>query len=233
MKLSGEAFAGEQRFGIDPETIKAIARDVKEAQDLGVEVAVVVGGGNSIRGQQASGAGIDRVTGDAMGMLATVINSLALQNVLEQLGCDTRVQTAINMAALAEPYIRRRAIRHLEKGRVVILAAGTGNPYFTTDTAAVLRAVEIQAQAVLKGTNVDGIYDSDPRKNPGARKFDRIDYMDAINRGLQIMDLTAFTLCRENNLPVIVFDITRRGNIREVLLRSDIGTYVGRFDDDR
>ncbi|MGQ9807689.1 MAG: UMP kinase [Armatimonadota bacterium] len=233
VKLSGEAFAGKQRFGIDPETIKAIAQDVKDAQDLGVEVAVVVGGGNIIRGQQASGAGIDRVTGDAMGMLATVINSLALQNVLEQLGCDTRVQTAINMAALAEPYIRRRAIRHLEKGRVVILAAGTGNPYFTTDTAAVLRAVEIQAQAVLKGTNVDGIYDSDPRKNPDARKFDRIDYMDAINRGLQIMDLTAFTLCRENNLPVIVFDITRRGNIREVLLRSDIGTYVGRFDDDR
>lgn len=233
LKLSGEAFAGQQKFGIDPDTIAAIARDVRSVREMDVDVAVVVGGGNIIRGQQASGAGIDRVTGDAMGMLATVINSLALQNVLEHIGCDTRVQTAIDMARVAEPYIRRRAIRHMEKGRVVILAAGTGNPYFTTDTAAALRAVEVQAEAVLKATNVDGVYDSDPRTNPDARKYDRIDYMEAINRGLKIMDLTAFSLCRENNLPVVVFDITVPGNIRNVMLRNDIGTYVGSIDDEQ
>ncbi len=233
LKLSGEAFAGQQKYGIDPDTIAAIARDVRSVREMDVDVAVVVGGGNIIRGQQASGAGIDRVTGDAMGMLATVINSLALQNVLEQIGCDTRVQTAIDMARVAEPYIRRRAIRHMEKGRVVILAAGTGNPYFTTDTAAALRAVELQAEAVLKATNVDGVYDSDPRKYPDARKYDRIDYMEAINRGLKIMDLTAFSLCRENNLPVVVFDITVPGNIRSVMLRNDIGTYVGSIDDEQ
>ncbi len=233
LKLSGEAFAGQQKFGIDPDTIAAIARDVRSVREMDVDVAVVVGGGNIIRGQQASGAGIDRVTGDAMGMLATVINSLALQNVLEQIGCDTRVQTAIDMARVAEPYIRRRAIRHMEKGRVVILAAGTGNPYFTTDTAAALRAVEVQAEAVLKATNVDGVYDSDPRTNPDARKYDRIGYMEAINRGLKIMDLTAFSLCRENNLPVVVFDITVPGNIRSVMLRNDIGTYVGSIDDEQ
>lgn len=228
LKLSGESFAGGKGFGICPETVASIAEDVQAVRKLGVDVAIVVGGGNILRGEQASGAGLlDRVTGDTMGMLATVINSLALQDALERIGVDTRVQTAINMAQVAEPFIRRRAIRHLEKGRVVILAAGTGNPYFTTDTAAVLRAVEIHAEAVLKATNVDGVYDCDPRKNPNAKRFDRIDYMQAFTMGLEIMDLTAFTLCRENDLPVVVFDITQRGNIREVIVRDDIGTYVG------
>lgn len=227
LKLSGEAFAGQQKSGICPDTIAAIAEDVKAAWSLGVEIAIVVGGGNIIRGERASSGGIDRVTGDNMGMLATVINSLALQDALERIGVDTRVQTAITMAQIAEPYIRRRAIRHMEKGRVVILAAGTGNPYFTTDTAAVLRAVEVHAGAVLKATNVDGVYDSDPRKNPDAVRFESLDFMEAINRNLGIMDLTAFTLCRENNLPVVVFNITRRGNIRDVLIREDIGTFVG------
>lgn len=230
LKLSGESFAGNQRFGISYETVASVAEDIKSVRELGVEVAVVVGGGNIIRGEKVSGQGMDRVTGDTMGMLATVINSLALQDALERLGVDTRVQSAVHMQQVAEPFIRRRAIRHLEKGRVVILAAGTGNPYFTTDTAAVLRAVEVHAEAVLKATNVDGIYDSDPRKNKDAVKFDRIDYMDAIRRGLRIMDLTAFTLCQENDLPVVVFDITRKGNIRDVMLRDDIGTYVGRSD---
>lgn len=230
LKLSGESFAGSEKFGIDSDTIAVIAEDIKSVRELGVDVAVVIGGGNILRGAQASDAGMDRVTGDTMGMLATVINSLALQSALEKIGCDTRVQTAIAMSQVAEPFIRRRAIRHMEKGRVVILAAGTGNPYFTTDTAAVLRAVEVQAEAVLKATNVDGVYDSDPRKNPDARKFDRIDYMDAINRGLRIMDLTAFTLCRENDLPVVVFNVTKRGNVRGVVLSDNIGTYVGRSD---
>ncbi|MCC6485372.1 MAG: UMP kinase [Armatimonadetes bacterium] len=230
LKLSGEAFAGSQGFGICPETIGAIAEDVRSLKDLGVQLAIVVGGGNIIRGQQASEGGVDRVTGDTMGMLATVINSLALQDALERLGVDTRVQTAINMDKVAEPFIRRRAIRHLEKGRVVILAAGSGNPYFTTDTAAVLRAVEIHAQALLKATNVDGIYDSDPRKNPEAVKYDRISYADAISQNLKVMDMTAFTMCQENNLPIVVFNITRRGNIREVVLRDDFGTYVGGID---
>ncbi len=230
LKLSGESFAGEKDFGICPETVASIAEDIRSVRELGVDLAIVVGGGNIIRGQQASDSGLDRVTGDTMGMLATIINSLALQAALERIGVDTRVQTAISMAQVAEPFIRRRAIRHLEKGRVVILAAGTGNPYFTTDTASVLRAVEIHAQAVLKATNVDGVYDSDPRKNPDAVKFDKIDYMEAINRQLGIMDRTAFTMCLENDLPIVVFDITCKGNIHEVLLRSDIGTYIGRSE---
>lgn len=230
LKLSGESFAGSQGFGICPETIAAIAEDVRSLKELGVELAIVVGGGNIIRGQEASEGGVDRVTGDTMGMLATVINSLALQDALERIGVDTRVQTAINMDKVAEPFIRRRAIRHLEKGRVVILAAGSGNPYFTTDTAAVLRAVEIHAEALLKATNVDGIYDSDPRRNPGAVKFDRISYQTAISGNLGVMDMTAFTMCQENNLPIVVFNITKRGNIRDVVLREDIGTYVGGSD---
>ncbi|MEI6916143.1 MAG: UMP kinase [Armatimonadota bacterium] len=230
LKLSGESFAGDRGFGISPERVAEIALDVKALYDLGVELAIVVGGGNIIRGQKAHEGGVDRVTGDTMGMLATVINSLALQDALEQLGVDTRVQTAINMDKVAEPYIRRRAIRHLEKGRVVILAAGSGNPYFTTDTAAVLRAVEIHAEAVLKATNVDGVYDSDPRKNESAVKFDRIDFMDAIKRNLGVMDMTAFTMCQENNLPVVVFNISVRGNICNVVLSEEIGTYVGRSE---
>lgn len=228
LKLSGESFSGGQSCGLDFEFLTGIAREIKALREHDVDVAIVVGGGNIIRGEQAAGAGIDRASGDYMGMLATVVNALALQGVLEQNGVDTRVQTAITMAQVAEPYIRRRAIRHLEKGRVVILAAGTGNPYFTTDTAAALRAVEIGAEAVLKATNVDGVYDCDPRKHPEAVKFERIDYMEAITRGLRIMDLTAFTLCQENDLPIVVFDITRPGNIRDVVLRDDIGTYVGR-----
>ncbi len=228
LKVSGESFSGCQQSGLDFHFLGGIAEEIKALRESGVDVAIVVGGGNIIRGEQAASAGIDRASGDYMGMLATVVNALALQGVLEQHGVDTRVQTAINMAQVAEPYIRRRAIRHLEKGRVVILAAGTGNPYFTTDTAAALRAVEIGAEAVLKGTNVDGVYDCDPRKNPGAVKFERIDYMDAITRGLRIMDLTAVTLCQENDLPIVVFNITRPGNIRDVVLRDDIGTYVGR-----
>ncbi len=228
LKLSGESFSGCQQSGLDFDFLGGIAKEIKALRENGVDVAIVVGGGNIIRGEQAASAGFDRASGDYMGMLATVVNALALQGVLEQHGVDTRVQTAINMAQVAEPYIRRRAIRHLEKGRVVILAAGTGNPYFTTDTAAALRAVEIGAEAVLKGTNVDGVYDCDPRKNPNAAKFERIDYMEAITRGLRIMDLTAFTLCQENNLPIVVFNITQPGNIRDAVLRDDIGTYVGR-----
>jgi uridylate kinase len=227
LKLSGQVFAGEDGFGISHETVRDIGADVKEVRDGGVEVAVVVGAGNIIRGEAAERAGMDRATADYMGMLATVINALALQDALEKLGAETRVQTAVTMAEVAEPFIRRRAIRHLEKGRIVILAAGTGNPFFTTDTAAALRALELGAHAVLKATNVDGIYDCDPHKHPEARMLSRLGYLDAINRNLGIMDLTAFTLCMDHNIPIAVFNITQRGNIKRVIWGEPIGTLVG------
>lgn len=226
LKLSGQAFSGSQKLGICPDTVEAIAQDIKDAREAGIEIAVVIGAGNIIRGENASNKGMDRATADYMGMLGTVINSLALQDALEKLGVHTRVQTAISMSEVAEPFVRRRAIRHLEKGRVVILAAGTGNPYFTTDTAASLRALEIKAGAVLKATNVDGVYTSDPHKDPNAVKFDEINYMDAISRNLGIMDLTAFTLCMENNLPIVVFDISKPGNIAKAARGEKIGTLV-------
>lgn len=228
LKLSGEAFSGSQRFGIDTDTVNRLASDIKDVHDTGVEIAVVVGGGNIVRGGEASQSGIDRASADYMGMLGTVINALALQDALEKLGAVTRAQTAISMAAVAEPFIRRRAIRHLEKGRIVILAAGTGNPYFTTDTAAALRALEIHAEAVLKATDVDGVYDRDPNLCPEAKRLERLDFTDAIEQDLRIMDLTAFTLCRENDLPIIVFDVTKPGNLKRVVLGEAIGTYVGR-----
>ncbi|MEN6370611.1 MAG: UMP kinase [Armatimonadota bacterium] len=227
LKLSGQVFAGKDSVGICYDTIASIAEDVKELKDSGVDMAIVIGGGNIIRGQAASRAGMDRASADYMGMLATVINCLALQDALEKLGIETRVQSAITMSEVAEPFIRRRAIRHLEKGRVVIFAAGTGNPYFTTDSAAALRALEIKAQAVLKATNVDGIYDRDPHKDADAVMLTHIDYMDAINQGLGIMDLTAFTLCMDNKMPIVVFNITQRGNIKRAVWGEQIGTLVG------
>lgn len=226
LKLSGQAFSGEQEFGLCPDTVEAIAKDIKEVHDTGVDIAVVIGGGNIIRGEAASQAGMDRATGDYMGMLATVINALSLQDALEKTGVETRVQTAIYMFEVAEPFIRRRAMRHMEKGRIVILAAGTGNPYFTTDTAAALRALEIHADAVLKATNVDGVYDKDPNLHKDAIRLTEIEYMDAINRNLGVMDLTAFTLCMENSLPIVVFDISKRGNLRRVVKGEPIGTLI-------
>ncbi len=230
LKLSGEVFAGDKgKVGIDPRVVEALAKEIKAAHDLGIEIAVVVGGGNIIRGGKASKNGIDRATADYMGMLGTVINALALQDALEKINVMTRVQTAIEMRSVAEPFIRRRAVRHLEKGRIVIFAAGTGNPFFTTDTAAALRALEIHADVVLKATDVDGVYDRDPNICPDAKKYDSIDFMDAINQGLGIMDLTAFTLCKENNIPIIVFDITKPGSIKKAAMGEPIGTYVGRL----
>ena len=226
LKLSGQAFSGSQKLGICPDTVQGIAEDIKAAREAGIDIAVVIGAGNIIRGEAASGRGMDRATADYMGMLGTVINSLALQDALEKLGIETRVQTAINMSEVAEPFIRRRAIRHMEKGRVVILAAGTGNPFFTTDTAASLRALEIRADVVLKATNVDGVYTSDPNKDKDAVRFEEITYMEAISRNLGVMDLTAFTLCMENNMPIVVFDITDRGNITRAALGEKIGTLV-------
>ncbi|MGI8663896.1 MAG: UMP kinase [Acidimicrobiales bacterium] len=229
LKLSGEAFAGEAGYGIDGAIVEQLAAEVLEVrQGLGVDVAVVVGGGNIWRGMTGASAGMDRAQADYMGMLATVINGLALQDVLERMGQPTRVQTAITMAAVAEPYVRRKAIRHLEKGRVVIFAAGTGNPFFTTDTAAALRAVEIDAEVILRGTHsgVEGIYDADPRTNPGAMKLDEVGYVEIINRGLRAMDPTAVTLCMENHLPIVVFDLMAKGNVRSILLGEAIGTLV-------
>jgi len=226
LKLSGQAFSGPEKLGICPDTVKSLARDIKAARDAGVEVAVVIGAGNIIRGEAASEQGVDRAQADYMGMLGTVINSLALQDAIEKLGQETRVQTAITMAEVAEPFIRRRAVRHLEKGRVVILAAGTGNPYFTTDTAAALRALEIKAGAVLKATNVDGVYTSDPKKDKDAVKLEEVTYMEAISQNLGIMDLTAFTLCMENDMPIVVFDITTPGNIKRAACGERIGTLV-------
>jgi len=226
LKLSGEAFAGEQGFGIDIPVVQRIASEIRSVKELGVEVAVVVGGGNIIRGGLASAAGMDRTAADHMGMLATVINCLALQNALEKIGCETRTQTAITMTAVAEPFIRRRAIRHLEKGRVVIFGAGTGNPYFTTDTASALRAVEIRAQAILKATNIDGVYDKDTRRHPDATRFKRVTVEECYRLRLQIMDLTAFTLSMENGIPIVVFDLWEAGNIRRVVLGEEVGTVV-------
>lgn len=226
LKLSGEVLEGHQGYGIDPDEIRSIAGQVREVKELGVDVAVVIGGGNLIRGQIAADEGIDRSTADYMGMLATVINSLALQDALEKLGVHTRVLTAIEMRQLAEPYIRRRAIRHLEKGRVVILAGGTGNPYFTTDTAAALRAVEINADVILKATKVDGVYTADPKIDPKARKFGKLRYIEVLKKRLKVMDATAISLCMDNRLPIVVFNLTQRGNIKKVILGQKIGTRV-------
>jgi len=226
LKLSGEALMGEQQFGVDPAVATRIARDVGEIQGLGVETAIVIGGGNIFRGLAASARGMDRATADYMGMLATVINGLALQDALEQQGINTRVVTAIEMRAVAEPFIRRRAIRHLEKGRVVIFAAGTGNPYFTTDTAAALRAMEIKADVILKGTKVDGIYTADPMIDTAATKYETISYLQVLERQLKVMDTTAISLCMDNKLPIVVFNLRQPGNIRKVVLGEAIGTTV-------
>ncbi len=228
LKLSGEAFAGDAGYGIDGNVVSSLATDVAEVRNLGVDVAIVVGGGNIWRGMSGAGSGMDRAQADYMGMLATVINALALQDTLERQGQPTRVQTAIHMAQVAEPYIRRRAIRHLEKGRVVIFAGGTGNPFFTTDTTAALRAVEIEAEALLKGTHsgTDGMYTDDPRTNPDATKLDEVSYLDVLNQGLRAMDSTAITLCMDNNLPIVMFDLLEKGNVRAILEGRPIGTLV-------
>jgi uridylate kinase len=227
LKLSGEALMGEQQFGVDPAVVVRIAEDVKGIQKLGVETAIVIGGGNIFRGLVASARGMDRATADYMGMLATVINGLALQDALEQAGVLTRVVTAIEMRAVAEPFIRRRAIRHLEKGRVVIFAAGTGNPYFTTDTAAALRAMEIKADVILKGTKVDGIYTADPMLDKTATKYDSISYLQVLERQLRVMDATAISLCMDNRLPIVVFNMRAAGSIRQVVMGEPVGTTVG------
>ncbi|KAB3531351.1 UMP kinase [Alkaliphilus serpentinus] len=226
LKISGEALAGEQGFGLDTETINHIADEVKNIVDMGVEVAIVVGGGNFWRGR--SGQGMDRTTADYMGMLATVINALALQDALENIGILTRTQTAIEMRQIAEPYIRRRAVRHLEKGRVVIFAAGTGNPYFSTDTTAALRAAEIEAEVILLAKKVDGVYDSDPYENPTAVKFDELSYLDVLRLGLKVMDSTATSLCMDNSIPIKVFGIDKPNNITKVILGESIGTFINR-----
>ena len=226
LKLSGEALMGESNYGIDPNRLGQYAQEVKAIVELGVEVAIVIGGGNIYRGMSAEKNGIDRVQGDYMGMLATVINGMALQAGLEAIGVDTRLQTAIKMEQIAEPYIKRRATRHLEKGRVVIFGAGTGNPYFTTDTAATLRAIEIGADAILKGTRVDGIYTADPEKDPSATKYDKVSFDEVYQKGLNVMDMTAFTLCKENNLPIIVFDMNKPGNLADLMKGENVGTLV-------
>lgn len=232
LKLSGEALAGSQGFGIAHDMLVSVAEQVDEVRKLGVEIALVVGGGNIWRGIAGSSQGMDRGTADYMGMLATVMNALALQDALEKVGSDTRVLSAIEMRQVAEPYIRRRAIRHMEKGRVVIFAAGTGNPYFSTDTTAALRAAEIEAEAILMAKRVDGVYDSDPLKNPQAKRFENLSYLDVLSKGLGVMDSTATSLCMDNNIPLIVFDLTQKGNIRRVIMGEAIGTYVGRDEND-
>lgn len=226
LKLSGEALAGEQGFGIDSEVLSNVAEQLVEIRHMGVDVAVVVGGGNIWRGATGSAKGMDRATADYMGMLATVLNALALQDALEKLGVATRVQTAIEMREIAEPYIRRKAITHLEKGYIVIFAAGTGNPYFSTDTTAALRGAEIGAEIILKATQVDGVYDSDPRKNPDAKRFSELSYIEVLRRGLGVMDATATSLCMDNNIPILVFNLGDKGNIRRAILGEDIGTYI-------
>jgi uridylate kinase len=226
LKLSGEALAGSQGYGIDPPVLDRVGADIREVIDLGVQVAIVIGGGNIFRGIAASAAGMDRATADYMGMLATIINALALQDALEKAGLQTRVLSAIEMRAVAEPYIRRRAIRHLEKGRVVIFAAGTGNPFFTTDTAGALRAVEIGADAIVKATKVDGIYSADPKKDPTARRIEKVSYIEVLNKGLGVMDTTAISLCMDNKLPIIVFDLTQAGNIKRLVLGEPVGSIV-------
>ena len=226
LKLSGEALMGNQQYGIDPDRLKEYAEEIKAVVDKGVEVAIVIGGGNIFRGLSGSSKGVDRVQGDHMGMLATVINSLALQSSLENEGIETRVQTAIKIDEVAEPFIRRRAMRHLEKGRVVIFGGGTGNPYFTTDSAAVLRAIEIKADVILKGTRVDGIYSADPEKDQNATRYNEITFEDVLRKGLKVMDTTAFTLSQENELPIVVFDMNKEGNLMKVVTGEDVGTVV-------
>ena len=226
LKLSGEALMGGCQYGIDPARLKEYATEIKQVVEKGVEVAIVIGGGNIFRGVAGASNGMDRVQGDYMGMLATVINSLALQSALEDEGIYTRLQTAIKMEAIAEPFIKRRAVRHLEKGRVVIFGAGTGNPYFTTDSAAVLRAIEISADVILKGTRVDGIYTADPEKDKNAVKYEKISFNEAIDKGLKVMDMTAFTLSQENDLPIIVFDMNKKGNLLKVVQGESVGTIV-------
>ena len=226
LKLSGEALAGSRGYGIDPETLARVAGEIREVVQRGVQLAVVIGGGNIFRGIAASAGGMDRATGDYMGMLATVINAMALQDAVEKAGVPTRVLSAIEMRAVAEPYIRRRAIRHLEKGRVVVFAAGTGNPFFTTDTAGALRAVEIGAEAILKATRVDGIYTADPEKDPTATRLPRVGYIEVLNRGLGVMDTTAISLCMDNKLPIVVFDLNRPGNIVRIVNGEAVGSVV-------
>jgi len=230
LKLSGEALLGDQEYGIDSRVLSLYAEEIKSVRELGVEIGIVIGVGNIYRGIEDSADGVDKVTGDHMGMLATVINALALQNALEKQGLFTRCLSAINMERIAEPFIRRRAIRHLEKGRIVIFAAGTGNPYFTTDTAAALRAIEIEADVILKGTRVDGVYDSDPEKNAAAIHLPEISYADILKKDLRVMDLTAITLCRENRLPIVVFNVNKPGNLRRVVLGETVGSRVSFVD---
>jgi len=226
LKLSGESLMGDKQFGIDNVRLAEYAQQIKEIHELGVEVAIVIGGGNIFRGVQAEEGGMDRTHGDYMGMLATMINSMALQSALETVGVRTRLQSAIEMKEIAEPFVRRRAVRHLEKGRVVIFGAGTGNPFFTTDSAASLRAIEINADVILKGTRVDGIYTADPFKDPTAVKYDTISFDDAYGKGLKVMDMTAFTLCKENNLPIVVFDMDTPGNLKKLMQGEEVGTVV-------
>lgn len=226
LKLSGEFLAGEAGYGMDSEILKSIAEDIKEVHDMGIEVAIVLGGGNIFRGVAAATKGMDRATADYMGMLATCINSLALQDHLERLGLFTRVLSAITMQEVAEPYVRRRAVRHLEKKRIVIFAAGTGNPYFTTDTAAALRAMEINSDVIMKATKVDGVFDKDPMKFKDAEMFTELTYMDVLNKGIQVMDATAISLCMDNKLPIVVFNLGKRGNIKKVLKGEPVGTIV-------
>ncbi len=226
LKLSGESLMGDRDYGIEPDVINRYAEEIKSVHQLGVQIGIVIGGGNIYRGIENSSDGIDKVTGDHMGMLATVINALALQSGLEHHGVFTRCQTAINMERIAEPFIRRRAIRHLEKGRLVIFAAGTGNPYFTTDTAAVLRAIEIEADIIVKGTRVNGVYDSDPEKNPSAVQYHQISYQDVLRKDLRVMDMTAITLCKENHLPIAIFNMNIPNNLRKLIMGEDVGTAV-------
>lgn len=228
LKLSGEALAGDKAFGISPDVIDRIAKELRSVHELGVQIAIVIGGGNIFRGIAGTAQGMDRATSDYMGMLATVLNSLALQDCLEKLGVYTRVMSAIEMHELCEPYIRRRAVRHLEKNRVVIFAAGTGNPYFTTDTAASLRAMEVNAEVIMKATKVDGVYDDDPVTNPKAKLFKQLDYLDVLKNNLRVMDSTAISLCMDNNLPLLVFNLNTAGNFKRVILGEDIGTIVRR-----
>ena len=228
LKLSGEALMGEREYGIDETTIRSFAEEIRDVHDLGIEIAIVIGAGNIFRGVPAASSGMDRVTADYMGMLATVINGLALQDALEQLGVYTRVLSAISMQEVAEPYIRRRAVRHLEKGRIIIFVAGTGNPYFTTDTAASLRAMEIQADIIIKATKVDGVYDRDPLKYDDAVKYDELTYLHVLQKGLKVMDAPAISLCMDNHLPILVFSLTQKGNIKKAVCGESIGTFVGR-----
>ncbi len=226
LKLSGEALMGNQQFGIDPDMLKRYSLEIRSVKELGVQVGIVIGGGNIFRGVSNHASGIDKVTGDHMGMLATLINAMALQNALEQEGMVTRLMSAIRMDVMAEPFIRRRAVRHLEKDRIVIFGAGTGNPYFTTDTAAALRAIEIEANVIIKGTRVDGVYDADPEKNPSAVRFSEISYQEVFEKDLKVMDMTAITLCRENKLPILVFNMNLPGNFRRLVLGECVGTKV-------